>query len=490
MKRSDPSQPTIFMVAIEDYYDKLSEAHVRTGHGGRDKMMFYSKDKWKISKTACQMFVSFCKTCDRIRAAPKTGVVIKPIVSDGFNMRGQVDLIDLQSCPDGDYKWLLNYQDHATKFLHLRPLKSKHPINILQSDNGREFVAAVIHELVSLWPNTRIVHGRPRHPQSQGSVERANADVENMLRAWMLDHNSTNWSEGCYEVQWQKNTSLHRVIKRTPYEAVLGPIRCGLQTTSLPDEILNTLHTEEQLTNTINEYNSNLQLKSVYETEPTISEACREVAVEASSSEESAVNAIQNSNRANCSICQMHIDDDFGKPSTSDEQNLVCSLCARGKRLKEVQNDCFKRQIIAAEKMVTFSEATFPALNIGDSISLAVPTVDRGPLDFSNILGVITDLKNNVYQISTKHGIIKGWFPRTDIQRVETTVLLVNDVPTGEYLSLREAASLQSLSGGQGYKKCNCKVSEQQCRTRRCACFKSNILCNSRCHMSSSCCNK
>jgi hypothetical protein len=43
---------------------------------------------------------------------------------------------------------------------------------ILQSDNGREFTANIITELKSLWPDLKIVHGRPRHPQSQHSVER------------------------------------------------------------------------------------------------------------------------------------------------------------------------------------------------------------------------------------------------------------------------------------------------------------------------------
>lgn len=38
--------------------------------------------------------------------------------------------------------------------------------------------------------NVIIVHGRPRHPQSQGSIERSNQDVEHMLRAWMADNNS------------------------------------------------------------------------------------------------------------------------------------------------------------------------------------------------------------------------------------------------------------------------------------------------------------
>ena len=49
---------------------------------------------------------------------------------------------------------------------------------ILQSDNGKEFVASIITELKQLWPDLKIVHGRPRHPQSQGSVERSNGEVK------------------------------------------------------------------------------------------------------------------------------------------------------------------------------------------------------------------------------------------------------------------------------------------------------------------------
>lgn len=111
----------------------------------------------------------------------------------------------------------MHYQDHGTKFSYLRPLKTKQAREvaeeltkifylcgaprILQSDNGKEFVAKVIEQVVAIWPHCKILHGRPRHPESQGSVERANGDVENMLRAWMIDNDSTNWSQACYEVQ-------------------------------------------------------------------------------------------------------------------------------------------------------------------------------------------------------------------------------------------------------------------------------------------------
>lgn len=42
-----------------------------------------------------------------------------------MNSRCQVDLIDMQTQPDGDYKFILVYQDHLTKFVQIRPLKTK-----------------------------------------------------------------------------------------------------------------------------------------------------------------------------------------------------------------------------------------------------------------------------------------------------------------------------------------------------------------------------
>ena len=126
---------------------------------------------------------------------------MRPIVSKDFNSRGQVDLIDMQSMKQGEFRWIMVYQDHLTKFCVLRPLTSKRAAEvayqlldifllfgapcILQSDNGSEFTAQIIVELKELWPDLVLVHGKPRHPQSQGSVERANCDIKDMLVAWL-----------------------------------------------------------------------------------------------------------------------------------------------------------------------------------------------------------------------------------------------------------------------------------------------------------------
>ncbi|KHJ40577.1 hypothetical protein D918_09352 [Trichuris suis] len=68
-----------------------------------------------------------------------------------------------QSHPDGEYKFIMAYQDHLTKFVVLKALKSKtaeevaHNLvdiftllgapSILQSDNGREFAIKVVTSL-------------------------------------------------------------------------------------------------------------------------------------------------------------------------------------------------------------------------------------------------------------------------------------------------------------------------------------------------------
>ena len=47
------------------------------------------------------------------------------ISNEKMNSRFQIDLIDMQSQADKDYKFIFVYQDHLTKFVQLHPLKTK-----------------------------------------------------------------------------------------------------------------------------------------------------------------------------------------------------------------------------------------------------------------------------------------------------------------------------------------------------------------------------
>lgn len=172
----------------------------------------------------------------------------------------------MQSQADGEYRFIMVYQDHVTKFVQIRTLKTKRaeevaiPIidifcifcapMILQSDNGREFVNQIINDLKCMWNNLKIVHGKPRYSQSQGSVERPNQDIQNILATWMQTNNSKSWSEGLRFVQLMKNRTFHSGIKRSPYQAMFGSdIKIGLLTSILPPETINNISSEEDLEN-------------------------------------------------------------------------------------------------------------------------------------------------------------------------------------------------------------------------------------------------
>ncbi|KAL4089290.1 hypothetical protein QTP88_024347 [Uroleucon formosanum] len=60
-----------------------------------------------------------------------------------------------------------------------------------------------------MWNEVKIVHGKPRHSQSQGSVERANRDVQEKLAAWMGDNNSSDWPSALRFIQFKKNRAFH-----------------------------------------------------------------------------------------------------------------------------------------------------------------------------------------------------------------------------------------------------------------------------------------
>ncbi|XP_035228997.1 KRAB-A domain-containing protein 2-like [Stegodyphus dumicola] len=139
-----------------------------------------------VTKEIITLYLCLCKPCQTKLSNPKKCLVSKPLIFKEFNSRCQVDLIDMQSNPEGEFKFILNYQDHLMKFILLRALKSKRAEvvyqlldvfttigtpSMLQSDNGREFANQVINELKNMWPELKLVHGKPRYSQSQGSVD-------------------------------------------------------------------------------------------------------------------------------------------------------------------------------------------------------------------------------------------------------------------------------------------------------------------------------
>ena len=120
-----------------------------------------------------------------------------------------------------------------------------------------------------MWLDLVIVHGKPRHPQSRGSVERANCDIKHMLIAWMSVNDTQGWTVGLKFVQFQKNSSHHTGIKRSPFTALFGAdAKVGLTSSSLPQYFIARLQTEGDLLSAASHPNPVKQSSEEAETVP------------------------------------------------------------------------------------------------------------------------------------------------------------------------------------------------------------------------------
>nr|XP_022900153.1 KRAB-A domain-containing protein 2-like [Onthophagus taurus] len=256
-----------------------------------------------------------------------------------MNSRCQVDLIDMQSQADCEYKFIMVYQDHLTKFVVLRSLKTKRATEvahhlldifltfgapcILHSDNGREFVNSVLK------------------------------DVENMLASWMRDNKTTNWSNGLRFVQFMKNRAFHSGIKQSPYRAIFGSEpKVGLMTSNLPLEVISKLEDEEQLQVAITEINQKLKHNKENESGEENDEYYKE----------DEGNKIEKEGE----IAEVEKDQERATPCSSDE---LLILTAR----KDAHYNLEKQ----AERMKKSSDQSHPPLNVGDNVTIPVPDVER-----------------------------------------------------------------------------------------------------------------
>lgn len=502
----------LYYVHAEEVFDLLHDTHLKIGHGGRTRMEKELQAKYKnVTKEAITLYLRLCKPCQIKLSNPKKGLVSKPLIFKEFNCRCQADLIDMQSNPDGEYKFILNYQDHLTKFILLRPLKSKRAEevayqlldifttigapSVLQSDNGKEFANQVVNELKNMWPELKLVHGKPRHSQSQGSVERANQDVQNMISTWMQTNKSSHWAESLRFIQFMKNRSFHQGIQQSPYEAMFGcKAKVGLSTSNLPREVLDNLVTDEDLKNIEQEMGDAINPGT-----STGSEAVTEMVEQIENPDRLPDN---NSGQMVCVLCEKecysthfcvscgkHIHATCGISDKSKEgcgDKITCLLCHNTQEIRNKRSAAHDSLQAQAAKMLKNSDTKFPPAKIGDNVRISIPDVDRGRGDPRSVLAVVMNIEGSFYKLGTEHGVLKQLYSRSEFSILQEKLLTLESVGREEK-SLRTVASTQSLTGGQGYTRCNCTT---KCATNRCKCVTQKILCNSKCHRSSSCCNK
>ena len=205
------------------------------GHGGvkvtlnRCQNFAYWPDMRKDVENYCKS----CLVCTKLKRLEDAPAPLRryPDVERPFQ-RIHMDLIGPMGKSDNGYMYCLVVIDVLTRYLVAEPLKSKTAVEvarvffnsvickygvpeILVTDQGREFVNAVLEGLTELL-QFKHMKTTPYHPQANGIIERANATLINILRT-LVQENLTIWDTMLPIATYAYNTAYHRSIKESPF---------------------------------------------------------------------------------------------------------------------------------------------------------------------------------------------------------------------------------------------------------------------------------
>lgn len=148
-------------------FDAINEWHQNNGHLGQERTwQFCLEMYYNCSQPLVKIYCKTCPTCMHKNpiTQPQKGSW-KPIISQSFRERFQIDLIDFRKLCKRDpfgvlIQWIMTTKDHATGFMYICVLSCKHPSLVayhlwgmfgiigyptfFHTDNGKEFTAKMI----------------------------------------------------------------------------------------------------------------------------------------------------------------------------------------------------------------------------------------------------------------------------------------------------------------------------------------------------------
>ncbi|KRZ82402.1 Retrovirus-related Pol polyprotein from transposon [Trichinella sp. T8] len=196
---------------------------------GRVRQRFY----WPQQREDVEDWCRACQTC-AARAAPmQIHSVGQPFQRVGMDL-----VRPLEGTRRGN-RYILVVCNYFSKWPEAFPLPDA------------EVATALIFGIAktrTCWPELKLVTGRPRHPQSQGAVERLNGVLQDKLAIWMRENGCKRWSMGLKFVQWQINVSIHETTGQSPFKVTFGEQpRIGLESYVLPKSLVAAAKTEEEI---------------------------------------------------------------------------------------------------------------------------------------------------------------------------------------------------------------------------------------------------
>ena len=155
-----------------------------------------------------------------------------------------------------------------------------------------------------------------------------------------------------------------------------------------------------------------------------------------------------------------------------------------------VRKRAYRKTVEAAERMEHFynkkKRIKIATFNIGDTVSVAIPKLDRASIDLKRVPAIVTHVhgtKRPNYSLATQFGRLKSKFLAGDLEKFMGVV-----VPELQHeLTLREAARRHHPENLFTKSFCDCASG---CASKRCPCLAKNIKCSTHCHSATTCKNK
>jgi hypothetical protein len=466
-------------------FDTIVRIHDVLIHSGIGKTASYiAKHYYGISKQCVAKLLHECNTC-ALYQRNMTTAPLEPIPSTAFMERVQMDLIDMSKQPDREYKWILHIKDHFSKFSQLYALKTKEtagvgkgfmswigtfgPPKILQTDNGREFCSNLIETIAKDY-GIKIIHSRPRHPQTQGLVEQGNGTVENRLSKWMQQRKRIDWASALPHIALSINATRHEAIKVTPYEVAFN----RKYVFHFAEDTITEKESTELVGNS-NALGENNAAPGEDDAAPGEDDAAPGEDDAALGEDDAAPG------------------EDDAAPGEDDAALGEDAIEARAAEASRLHAQVLQNLELSRERMVrkhSKGNKRIRSFSIGDKVSVAVSRKDRHPTDNKRLPCIVVKVSHgNRYQLLCEFGILDRYSTADELNDLPDTFPLTFTM-TGNWqqaatITLHEAANRLSTIEAVPV-SCRCKSS---CNDNRCKCKKAKVNCTNRCHSRRMCNN-
>ncbi|CAF1494586.1 unnamed protein product [Didymodactylos carnosus] len=358
--------------------------------------------------------------------------------------------------------------------------------------------------------NLCFVRGRSRHPQNQGCVERANGVLCDALGKWMLENDSSHWSDGLLPVVYGINTRVSSTTKSTPYEVMFGQSpRSDSEFWKLVSQ--NGILDEEDLPSPVVSLDDDIE-NSTDVVDGDVSVIVEKLAEEASSNslfdlpspgptndtaviENYFVDNLISFDSPQKNIVDSNTNDLLGFLDEIDQIMKAANSAASSASLSSVpRHDLIHKRATdnylktANKKMKAhdnYLDNLSHKFNVNDCVGVTIHEADRTNADAKFLPCLIVEKisKNNsvIFRLTCQYGILTNTFSVGEVIDLKSACpkpLKETDVEDLENITFIEACKL-FVRGSVSRSTCDCKT---KCATKKCPCRKAAVACSTKCH--------